>query len=330
MAKQSAFLSLLQKGFTAMRIKSPGHWVMVSVLAAALPLAAAVPMLLAPASASAATSKLAGREAAPIYLANVGAGVKVKIQGGGAGTSNCTSNETDETLTTGPGSTEFDVAFDTRGSGSCAVQPSWSYFTISVTGRNNAGTSYDASVRVRFGGNYFAGGDLHLTCESPVHRMSCRETSQRSIELAASPVSLGAAGTRKLGTPRSTELVLNNVSAGPQVAIRGGGAGTSNCTSDETSTSFTAAGGAIEQTLAFDSRGSGSCAIEPSFSYFKVSVKGHAADGAFYDSSANVRYGQTQFPTSSYGASCGESRYLIHMRCSVTKGQITLDAEPLR
>lgn len=144
-----------------------------------------------------------------------------------------------------------------------------------------------------------------------------------------SPASAFAA-TSKLVSYETAPIYLASVGAGVKVKIQGGGSGTSNCTSNETSTSFMAAGGTITQTLGFDSRGSGSCAIEPSFSHFRVSVKGRATDGATYDSSADVRYGQTSFPTSAYGSSCGDSKYLIHMRCSVTKGQITLNAEPRR
>ena len=253
-----------------MRIKSSVRRVVVSVIAGALPVAAAAQLTLGSASASAATSSvssvtaaqtgqttavprdgliLKGRESGGLTLDSVGAGVSVRIQGGGGGTSNCTNDETSKTLTTGSGPVEETISFDAKSSGSCAFEKSFSYFTISVTGRNTSGTAYDSVIRVRLGQPWPRGAYSTSCVTGSDRRMSCRETSMRAVDLRAFPETL-----RALGSTQSTVMNLTGVEAGPQVTIRGGGAGTSNCTTDETSTSFTAKGGTIVQCWALRPR----------------------------------------------------------------------------
>ncbi|MBV9795576.1 MAG: hypothetical protein JO016_16735 [Actinobacteria bacterium] len=317
---------------------------MVPVAAAALPVAATAALALAPASASAVTSVTAaragqvaaaprpggllkGHESAQLTLDSVGAGVTVRIQGGGAGTSNCTNDETSKTVTTGSGPVQETISFDAKSSGSCAFEKSFSYFTVSVTGKNTSGIPYDSTTRVLFG-QQAARQPYISTCEAGHdRRMSCRETSPRSLELRAFPTEVRAPGSPALTSTRSTIMNLSGVGAGPRVSIQGGGAGTSNCTNDETTTSFTAAGGLIVQVLGFDAKSSGSCAFESSYSQFRISVKGRAADGASFDSSANVEYGGSA--TLGYRASCGDPKYLHHMRCAVSGNQLYLNADPV-
>jgi hypothetical protein len=64
-----------------------------------------------------------------------------------------------------------------------------------------------------------------------------------------------------------------SVGGGMIVSIQGGGGGTSNCTIDETSPTFTTQGNNEKHRLGFFARIVGSCAFEPSWSQFKVVVK---------------------------------------------------------
>jgi hypothetical protein len=77
------------------------------------------------------------------------------------------------------------------------------------------------------------------------------------------------------GTARSATAIFS-VGSGMTVSIVGGGGGTSNCTSSETNTSFVTKGDNESHSFGFDSKGSGSCFYDRSWSYFKVGVK----DGA--------------------------------------------------
>ncbi len=64
---------------------------------------------------------------------NVGAGMTVSIVGGGGGTSNCTTDETNTTFTTTKAEDEsHGFGFNSKGSGSCWKETSWSYFRFTV------------------------------------------------------------------------------------------------------------------------------------------------------------------------------------------------------
>lgn len=106
--------------------------------------------------------------------------------------------------------------------------------------------------------------------------------------MAAVPASASTVG---LGGREAAQLTLANVGAGVQVKIQGGGGGTSNCTNDETNDSFIAHTDPLERTLSFDSKASGSCFYESSYSYFRITVKGANSEGREFDSSANVFMG---------------------------------------
>jgi hypothetical protein len=281
-------------------------------------LAAAVP-------ASASAAKLGGREAAELTLANVGAGVQVRIQGGGSGTSNCTSDETNKEFTTGyaPGPIQETLSFEARGSGSCAYEPSFSEFAITVSGRNTHGTEYSSYTRVELS-QVVAGASYRTRCiPTAQSRMICQATGPRSLSLEAIPLNRGL----KTGSLRSVSMTLFGVGTGPRVTIQGGGSGTSNCTADETNKSFIAQTDPIKETLSFDSRASGSCAYERSYSYFKITVKGRNSGGREFDSSANIFYGQEYSAAEGYSASC-EPQYLVRMRCETDP--LRLEAIPVR
>jgi hypothetical protein len=81
-----------------------------------------------------------------------------------------------------------------------------------------------------------------------------------------------APGGNPPGTARSGTAIFS-VGSGMTVSIVGGGAGTSNCTTSETNTTFVTKGDNESHSFGFDSKGSGSCFYERSWSYFKVAVK---------------------------------------------------------
>jgi hypothetical protein len=88
--------------------------------------------------AKASSSKQAvGSPRSATAIFSVGSGMTVHIQGGGGADdsrsgSNCTNAETNDTFTTKGDNESHSFGFDSKGSGSCSVEPSWSYFTVSV------------------------------------------------------------------------------------------------------------------------------------------------------------------------------------------------------
>jgi hypothetical protein len=78
------------------------------------------------------------RSATAIF--SVGSGMTVSITGGGQADdsrsgSNCTTSETNDTFTTHGDNERHDFGFISKGgqgSGSCGIEPSWSYFKVSV------------------------------------------------------------------------------------------------------------------------------------------------------------------------------------------------------
>jgi hypothetical protein len=95
---------------------------------------------------------------------DVGAGMTVSIVGGGGGTSNCTTDETNTTFVTKGDDERHEFGFNSKGSGSCFWQVSWSDFRFTVkdpTGKqvgtgvlsmdqNNAAASYYLNCTSRF------------------------------------------------------------------------------------------------------------------------------------------------------------------------------------
>jgi hypothetical protein len=139
----------------------------------------------------------------------------------------------------------------------------------------------------------------------------CRFTRSavRSNPRGARIILLFAAGNAVTPSPRpggslgldQEKNALFSVGTGMTVSIVGGGGGTSNCTSNETNTTFTTKGDNEPHPFGFDTRGSGSCAFEPSWSYFKVSVK---APGGTVIGSGSLYLGDV-WPFAEYKAQCG-------------------------
>lgn len=92
-----------------------------------------------------------------------------------------------------------------------------------------------------------------------------------------------------------------SVGSGMRVRIVGGGGGTSNCTRDETNADFTTKGNNEAHVFGFDSKGSGSCFFEPSWSDFKVSVSDPVSGSLV--GSGTLRFGQRS-ADDSYFAVC--------------------------
>jgi alpha-tubulin suppressor-like RCC1 family protein len=119
------------------------------------------------------------------YLVD-GPGPTVHIEGGGGGTSNCTNDETNKTNMAYADPTYTSVSFTVKDSGGCGTEASWSYFTITVTGRDSEGHTMNASGRFWFGQNS-AGDPFYERCASPLVHMTCDGTNSAQLVLSAFP-----------------------------------------------------------------------------------------------------------------------------------------------
>ncbi|HTU16051.1 MAG TPA: hypothetical protein VMF31_12725 [Solirubrobacterales bacterium] len=109
--------------------------------------------------------------------------------------------------------------------------------------------------------------------------------------------------------------------AGAQVKITGGGAGTSNCTRDETVTSFTTNSNPEKHEVAIYAKSDGSCWNERSWSSFKIEVRG--ADGR--TGSGRVTQGDFEGspPLYGYGLDCRADWYAAHKEMNGLKCERT-------
>ena len=94
---------------------------------------------------------------------NVGAGMKVTIQGGGGRTSNCTRDETNDTFTTRGDGERHQYGFYSVGSGSCLYEMSWSNFNVTV--KDQAGNTIGSGTFSYGQGETFGG--YHASCRDP-------------------------------------------------------------------------------------------------------------------------------------------------------------------
>jgi alpha-tubulin suppressor-like RCC1 family protein len=115
-----------------------------------------------------------------------GPGPTVHIEGGGGGTSNCTNDETNKTNMAYADPTYTSVSFTVKDSGSCGSEASWSYFTMTVTGRDSEGHVMNASGRFWFGQNS-AGDPFYLRCAEPLVHMTCSATNPAQVIMSAFP-----------------------------------------------------------------------------------------------------------------------------------------------
>ncbi|HEY4280049.1 MAG TPA: hypothetical protein VGM91_17625 [Conexibacter sp.] len=94
---------------------------------------------------------------------NVGKGMKVSIQGGGAKTSNCSRDETNETFTTTGDGDRHTYGFYSVGSGSCFYEMSWSNFVITV--KDPSGAVIGSGTMSYGQGTTY--GDYNARCDDP-------------------------------------------------------------------------------------------------------------------------------------------------------------------
>jgi hypothetical protein len=91
------------------------------------------------------------------------------------------------------------------------------------------------------------------------------------------------------------------IPVGLKVTITGGGEGTSICTREETSTTFDITKSEQSQRLVYFSKGDGGCAMQLSYSEFKVQIRNPAGQLV---ASGRLFYGQ-QYVAGDYVVSCG-------------------------
>jgi hypothetical protein len=94
---------------------------------------------------------------------NVGRGMKVTIQGGGGGTSNCSRDETNDTFTTTGDGDRHTYGFYSVGSGSCFYEMSWSNFVITV--KDPSGAQIGSGTMSYGQGTTY--GDYKARCNDP-------------------------------------------------------------------------------------------------------------------------------------------------------------------
>jgi hypothetical protein len=197
----------------------------------------------------------------------------VSITGGGAGDkSYCTTDETVTSFITKGNDEAHHFGFDSKGSGICALNTSYSYFKVSVK---------DASGKSIGDGDMWFGqsalyGPYHVTCgpEGSFGGIDCAVTSDRvsgrDLKITRSTNAIGKPNT---GDHRVQAGATFDVGSGYDVRVIGGGDGTSNCTTDETAVRFpdTQAGDHI--LYGFVAKDGGSCRVEFSWSNFKVELR---------------------------------------------------------
>jgi alpha-tubulin suppressor-like RCC1 family protein len=129
------------------------------------------------------------RKTAVLKVTVGGPGPDITVVGGGGGIdhSNCTTEETNTSVTAGPDPTTVAFGFVAKSSGSCATEPSYSYFQITVSGKTAAGKPVSASARIFFGQAGSAGiSPYEAFCDTPLVNMTCSETSDRELALKVS------------------------------------------------------------------------------------------------------------------------------------------------
>jgi hypothetical protein len=115
----------------------------------------------------------------------VGPGPLIHVEGGGGGSdhSNCTTSETNTTVTAGADPTNIPFGFNTDASGSCFFQPSYSFFTVTITGKNSLGAEVFGTARVRFGQIAQSTTPYEVNCATASKNVTCQETGDKTLTL---------------------------------------------------------------------------------------------------------------------------------------------------
>jgi hypothetical protein len=105
-----------------------------------------------------------------------GPGPIIHVQGGGGGRdhSNCTDDETTRTVEAQSDPVSIRVSFDAKWWGECNSEPSYSYFDVTVTGKDAAGRTMNSRGRFWLGQDS-AGGQYYVECSEPEVRLTCME-----------------------------------------------------------------------------------------------------------------------------------------------------------
>jgi hypothetical protein len=124
-------------------------------------------------------------ESALLTIYTGGPGPSIKIEGGGGGRdhSNCTSNETSETVGATADPTRVPISFEAKESGDCFIEASYSYFTISLLGTTASGRPATGTARIFFGQPHASGEDYEVSCVATSPSVTCDKTSMRDITL---------------------------------------------------------------------------------------------------------------------------------------------------
>lgn len=236
---------------------------------------------------------------------SVGPGMTVSIRGGGGGTSNCTTSETDTRFVTQDDNEPHHFGFDSKVSGSCAVERSWSFFKVTVT--DVAGET--VGVGDMWLGQDALYGPYGATCgpHDSFAGVKCEVTGYMTVKIhgpARSP-----AGKRKLGDHVVAAGATFSIGDGYKVDIIGGGGGTSDCTTDETTVSFTTTSDSERELYQEVAKNGGSCWYTLSWSNFRVEVR-DPREGGRVIGTGIMWLGQLD-PVIGYRASCesGEPKW---------------------
>jgi hypothetical protein len=266
-----------------------GPALVVAVTAAGMQLAGGIP-------AQAASAPAAAPHAGPVRPADhyesatlvlkVREGLRIRIRGGGAGTSNCTKDETDKTVTATAAPLEETISFIAKTSGSCFFESSFSYFDVTA---ENSDKVVVAAAAVELSGVGVVSYQAYCPPYGKDFNLSCRKPSDNRLELTQTR------GGGLKGGRESAELRLFVGGSGPTIKVEGGGSGPdgSNCTNNETTTTVTAGADPTVVPIGFDAKSSGSCAIERSYSFFNITISGTTHAGKPAKGSARILFGQS-------------------------------------
>jgi hypothetical protein len=77
------------------------------------------------------------------------------------------------------------IGYIAQSSGGCALEPSYSFFSITVTGKTASGKPIAAVGRIYFGQDR-SGDDYGAFCDGPFVNTTCQKTADRELVLTAS------------------------------------------------------------------------------------------------------------------------------------------------
>jgi hypothetical protein len=237
-----------------------------------------------------------------------GPGPVIKIEGGGGGTSNCTKDETSETVAAGADPTEVGISFIAKNNDGCKFDESYSYFTITISGRDKADKPVSGTARILLGQST-PGGSYTASCVSSSANVTCLRAADRELWLRLAPSS----GGPPPGDYRVDATMVLNLVPGETASIV---PTANNCTKDETSKTVKITADSQKETFGFEAKTGGSCDFESSWSNFRV----RAYDGGKLAAEQLVGLSD---PANSYAPYCYRDASW-QMECRKTGNEVTL------